>query len=321
MKPQLKKTTQASCILAGLILGFAAAPASAQICAVTDPVFLAEGPVSAATADGAGGGTITAMGITFQVTPTTPVASATAALSMAQFAGNGADPFPGRVQPGFLGATVIATGCVKTGPAGPFAVADDVFSDVKENVMLGVVTAPLVVDALGGRTFGADGTQVKMLTDARMPAGPITNPFGFPIVETSVVAGANVSVEGYFSNDGSNVLHAWAVETDGALTQPATPQISIQRFRCANDIEIRGGIYPTPGSACNFTAPLSLALFDGAGAPIPFDSRTDLDVVNGVAPTADFCSYRLRPAVAQCPAVVTVKLLNGTAVVAEATAP
>jgi hypothetical protein len=310
-------------LLPALIFGLAASGASAQICSPLDPVFLAEGPVTSVVDLGGGNGTITAMGVTFQVLPETPIASPTASLTMSQFAST--VPFPGRTQGGYLGATVIATGCVKNGANGPYAVADDVFSDVAENVVLGVVTAPLTgtaADGSGG-SFGVNNRPVSRLTDARMPAAPVANAFGFPVTPESVAVGAQVAVEGYYSNDGSGVLHVWDTEVaGGTLAAPNTPQVSIQRFRCANTILIRGGIYPTPGQACNFGNPYSLALFDGAGNPIPFDAGKDLDVVNGVpGPDEQFCAYTLRPAVTQCPAEVKVELRNAGVPIAEATAP
>lgn len=313
LPPPSLARTRGGLLWPALLLGLTAAPASAQICAVADPVFLAEGPVSAVTYNPAdGSGTITAMGVTFRVTPQTPVSTPTAVLNMEKFADP--TPFPGRSQGGFLGATVIATGCVKFEAGVPVAVADDVFSDVKENVVLGVVTAPLADGA-----FGANGQPVKQLTDARMPAHPIANAFGFPVTPESVTVGSNIALEGYYGDQDPKALNVWAVELDGGQLVDSGPQISIQRYRCTNDIELRGGIYPANG-ACTFGAPLSLALFDGNNNPIPF-SANDLDVVNGVAPTAEFCSYRLRPAVAQCPAEVRVELrLNGSKI-AEAKAP
>jgi hypothetical protein len=302
--------------LAALFAAGIASPAISQICDPLEPVFLAEGPVSNVVDLGSGNGRITAMGVTFQVLPETPIHTPTAALTMTGFADQA--NFPGRNQSGFLGATVIATGCVKGG----VAVADDVFSDVAENVVLGVVTAPLTGaagDGSGG-SLGVNNRNVARLTDARMPAGDIANMFGFPVTPESVTVGTNIAVEGYYGDDG--VLHVWDSEVDGGtLVAPAVPQVSIQRFRCANDIEIRGGIYPLPGGTCNFGAPFSLGLFDGAGVAIPFDADEDLTIVNGIAPAQQFCSYRLRPAVTQCPAEVRIVLLNAGVPVAEATAP
>jgi hypothetical protein len=308
---------QLSSIPAALLMALAAPGVLAQatpICDAADPVFLAEGPISNVSLDGAGGGAITAMGVTFQVPAAAPVSTPTAALTLDQFADP--TPFPGRSQGGFLGATVIANGCVKINAGVPTAVATDVFSDVAENVVLGVVTAPLT-----GATFGVDGTPTTLLADARMPAGPIANAFGFEVTPESLAVGANVAVEGYYSNDGSGVLNVWAVEVDGGtLVNAADAQISIQRFRCANDVQVQGGIYLGAGAACTFAAPFSLALFDGAGNPIPF-APGDLDVVNGIAPSVEFCSYRLRTPVAQCPAEVRVELRNNGTPIAEATAP
>lgn len=315
-KPPCKQTGFLRRAIFALCAVGMATPALSQICDPLEPVFLAEGPVSNVVDLGGGNGRITAMGVTFEVRPDTPVSTPTAALTLTQFAAQ--TNFPGRNQAGFLGATVIATGCVKNG----VAVADDVFSDVAENVVLGVVTAPLTGtagDGSGG-TLGVNDRTVSRLTDDRMPAGEIANMFGFAVTPASVAVGTNIAVEGYYGNDG--VLHVWDTEVDGGtLIEPSLPQVSIQRFRCANDVEIRGGIYPVPGAACNFGAPFSLALFDGQGVQIPFDADEDLLVVNGVAPNQQFCSYRLRPTVTQCPAEVRVELRSAGAPVASATAP
>lgn len=302
-----------------LLLALAAnVPALAQTaCVPTDPVFMAEGPLSAIESDGMGGLLITSLGVPITVTPATAISTPTnPALSLADFAST--QRFPGRTQEGFLGATVIASGCVKfredTPQPTPYALASEVTSDVSENVLLGVVTA-----GLNNGAFGADGTTVQMLDDSRMPAKPMANAFGFDIDPTSVAPGMNVAIEGYYA---SGVLHAWSVEVDGAkLADASSPQVSIQRFGCAGDIELRGGIYLANGGACSFGGGYSLALIDaGTQTAIPF-AQGDLAVTNGVAPTAEFCSYRLRPRVAQCPASVTVRLLLNGVPIAEATAP
>lgn len=302
-----------------LLLALAAnGPALAQVgCAPTDPVFMAEGPLSAIEGTAGGGLLITSLGVPIEVTPATVIGTPTRSpLTIAEFADE--KPFPGRTQKGFLGATVIASGCVKLREGNPqpepYALAETVDSDVSENVLLGVVTGPL-----SAGEFQADGTRVQLLDDSRMPARPMSNAFGFEIDPTTVAPGMNVAIEGYYA---SEVLHAWSVEIDGArLADANTPQISIQRFGCAGDMELRGGIYLANGGACSLAGGYSLALFDaGTQTAIPF-AAGDLDVTNGVAPAAEFCSYRLRPRVTQCPASVTVRLLLNSVPIAEATAP
>ncbi len=305
--------------VAAVLLAAAGLPALAQVCDPADPPFLAEGPIAAVSSnggDGTVGGSMTSMGVTFEVLPNANVHTPTATLDMNAFAST--QPFPGRTQAGFLGATVQATGCVKTGPNGPIAYADDVFSDVSEHVVLGVVTT-----AFSGGTFGVNGTTTKLLTDPRMPADPIMNAFGFELAPESLAVGVNASVEGYYANDGSGELHVWAVEVDGGtLADPGTHQISIQRFDCGSDLEIRGAIYLTTPS-CSFGAPYSLALF-GDGQQIPLNTNRDVSVTNGVAPNSAFCTYRLRPDLppgGQCPASIKVELRSNGTSVAEATAP
>lgn len=316
--PQLLR--EAVRVAPALLLVSAAVSVSAE-CLVTDPVFLAEGPISAVTAadgvapDGvtATVGTITSMGVVIHVPPEAPVTSPTAILDMATFAD--ATPFPGRDLGGYLGATVISEGCVKfsaADPLVPFALAENVFSDVAENVMLGVVTGPFVA---GTGTLEVNGTPVALLSDARMPNLGINNPFGLPVTTDSITVGGDIAVEGYYGDDGT--LHVWDVEVaNGTLVDAVNPQISIQRFRCANEIRVLGGIYlGTP--TCSFNG-YAIDLFDGVGNPLPIDN---LDVLDGLAPDPAFCSYDLQVAVDPCPESIRVVLRQGATPLAEATAP
>jgi hypothetical protein len=318
-------------IASATLLAFAATPAFAQLgpCVATDPPFLAEGPIEAVSGNPDGSGTVTAMGITITVPAGTPVYTPTADLGGMQGFAAGT-PFPGRTQPGFIGGTVISTGCVKTDASGNLVFqADDVTSDVNENVLLGVVTSsPTSNEAPIG--FGVQGTQVEMLTDARMPAEHLKNAFGFEVIPTTVPVGASAAVEGYFATDGSGVLHAWAAEVGGGdLVDPVNPQVSILRSRCDGELRVQGAIYQgdadgvAPAPACNFAAPYSLRLYNAdANQEILFVDGDQLDVINGVAPDAQFCSYTMRLRSigdAACPPNVRVDLLQSGVVIASAT--
>lgn len=313
-------------IVSATLLAYAATPALAQIgpCVATDPPFLAEGPISAVTANGLAG-TITSMGMTITVPETAPVSTPTAALDMARFADS--TPFPGRAEPGFVGGTVIATGCVKTDANGAHVyLADSVSSDVNENVMLGIVTGLPTVDAEQKVRLEVLGTPVELLQDARMPAHHLSNLYGMEIIPESVVPGNEISIEGYYGDTDPKTLHAWAAEVGGGnlVLVSDAPQVSIQRFRCAGDLSLLGGIYfgAAAGPSCNFDRSRhSLRLFNvEANQQIPFNSADTklLDVIPGVTPDEEFCSYRLDIQPAACPANIRIELLQDGQIIATA---
>lgn len=319
-------------IVSALLLCGIASPTLAQVCDPLDPPFLAEGPISAVIANLDLSGTITSMGIPITVPNTAPVTTPTAVLDMAIFA----DPtaFPGRAAGGFVDGTVIATGCVKLDPAGGTNhtyLADNVTSDVNENVLLGVVTATPTVDSTTGAvSLAVLGTPVDLLQDPRMPAEPLRNFFGFPVDPVTVPLLAAASVEGYFG-DADNRLHAFLVEVDGGqLADPVNPQISIQRFRCTGDLQVQGGLFlgdpdgTAPAPACVFTnPPYSVRLFNAeADQEIPF-AAGDLDVLNGdPLASPEFCTYDLRFEPPVCPTNVRIELLlNGVVIATASTTP
>ncbi len=321
----MRFNSKLSVISSALLMLGAASGASAQVvtCAAGDPVFLVEGPVSAVTPPDANGvGTITAMGVTFQVPPGIPVVTPTnSELGMAGFADQ--TPFPGRDQPGFIGATVTANGCVKFtagDPAAtppvlpqPFAVAGDVISDVNENVLLGAVSANT------GTVVSILGTPVSVLTDARMPGPTVTvngavvgtwTRGGIPVTTESIPLGANAALEGYFANDGT--YYVWSVDVAGGTPRLNVAQTGIIDVRCGpvgapGRLQVTGGSF-TPSTitpaACNET----LTFVNAADPNIVFGTGTVLATV----PPSAFCEYLVRFDVAACPANVTVLNSNGS---------
>jgi hypothetical protein len=189
-----------------------------------------EGPISAvtklvdcglATPPDTITGTITVMGVTVNIPCSAVIKSPTAALNINQL--RNPTPLPGRSpRRGFLGGTAIINGA--TDVAG-VPVADDVFVEPAENVMIGPVTA--------GIPFSVLGTEVVQLTDLRIPSTGAFNQFGFEVDLATVPVGALASVEGYFGSDLK--LYAFLIETTGGtLVNPAAPQVSIQRAQCGN---------------------------------------------------------------------------------------
>jgi len=198
---------------------------------------------------------------------------------------------------------------MNVGP-GAYAVATEVFSDVNENVMLGVVTG-----GLDNGSFEVNEQPVRLLTDERMPNLGVFNAFGFEVDPASITVGSGIAIEGYYATDTSGILYVWDAEVNGGdLADPGNPQISIQRYRCSpNDLRLQGGLYPVPRGNCpaDFTgAGYSLEIFNVDGtAPvrIPFelDGRNRLNVIPDPEFT-EFCSYslRVRSGVIACPADV-----------------
>lgn len=284
--------------------------AASAVCLVTDPVFLAEGPVTALPVDnGDGTGLITSMGIPIQIPAGIPVATPTnSALGVAGLADP--TPFPGRVEDGFIGATIIATGCVKFDAAGAaFAEADNVFSDVSENVLLGVVTAN------DGTDIEVLGTPVEILADPRMP-GPVDsggNPtwtrLGIPVQTGSIPLGANAALEGYYADDG--VYHVWSVDVDAGTPVDNVAQTGIAEFRCGpagtvGSMRVFGGSFtPVDPNNCGET----VTVVDARNEEIVFGSGVTVPT----APPSAFCEYQLRFDGVICPADITVLNSNGSA--------
>jgi hypothetical protein len=155
-----------------------------------------EGPISAVVDNGDGTATITVMGVPVLIPADAPINSPTVLLTPALLAD--ATPLPGRTLPGFIGATAIINGQT----VGGVNVADDVFVEPAENVLIGTVTAANCTNA---DCSGPDdsltvlGTPLSRLTDVRMLAGPPANAFGFAIdLSGGALVGSLVSAEGYF---------------------------------------------------------------------------------------------------------------------------
>jgi hypothetical protein len=220
---------------AAIALAAAATPARAQVPVADTEI---EGPISAIDVTN---GTITVMGITITVPPGTPVRTPTkTGLSLADFA---TGKMPGRSEEGFIGGTAIITG---ESVGGTF-VANDVFSDLFEHVVVGEATAPEVTTK-GVERLTVNGMKVRRSTDPRMPGAPPINGFGLRIDPESVQEGTLVAAEGYYSK-GQNTLLYHALEADSAdLVDQVNTQVSILRADCRirgggrDEVEVRGGV-------------------------------------------------------------------------------
>jgi hypothetical protein len=221
-------------------------------------IFSVEGPLQSITDNGGGNGTMVCNGVTLQISPATVINSPTASLTLAQlvstdpFANSGFNPVSGAARAGFIGSTCIVDGNNDAGPN----VADSIFVEVAENVLVGPVSnmSPLAVL----------GAPIELTTDARMPSTKlaaglfnaagvhpgsvevIRNQFGFGVDPMSIPVGDLSGAEGYLGTDGK--LYAHTFESTGGTVVDLTSRASIQRANCRNEpaggddsVEIRGG--------------------------------------------------------------------------------
>lgn len=330
------------------MLSAASAAALAGICATANaqvqvPIEI-EGPLTAYTATTTTSGTLNVMNNTVRVDANTEFVSPTGSRSsITRPNGNPlfnvtqwmrGETYNGRRRPGLLGGTVIVTGVFDT--ATNTILASEVFSDVAENVILGVVTesncTSAQCDAAGDyiRGNGPTGPVFIPNKDPRLTALPITDAGLFkldltkgPLVGTAA-APTTFGGEGYFSDDkifpvgsatpAEQALVYWAFELGenrpDLLATPGVPEISSLRIRCTEGsrIEVRGFVH-APVNADGTPA-------GGAGMPVNGGqgrirvtmtvngvTQTFLDE-DGAPPTADLPAtygvYRLRQDVTDC---------------------
>ncbi len=271
-----------------LLKSAAAAVALAGVCATAtaqgvDVEIEIEGPLSAYTATTATSGALTVMNNRVLVNSATEFVSPTGSRSsilrpgtrnplynMTQWMRGGT--YNGRVRPGLLGGTVIVTGVFNS--LTQTITASEVFSDVAENVILGVVTdARCSTAKCDGPTDyirgnGPTGPVFIPNKDPRLTALPITDGGLFELDFTRAAPNALVGTgaapttfagEGYFSDDKifpvdapaplEQALVYWAFELGEArpdlIANPTIPEISSLRVRCTEGsrIEVRGFVH------------------------------------------------------------------------------
>jgi hypothetical protein len=218
-------------------MGLLAAPAPAmQLPAGEVEV---EGPLTAVDplAD-----TITIMGIVINVPPGTPIATPTAVgITLDDLVGF---TLPGRGGlDGFLGGTGIVLGT--TGPGG--VVADDVFVEPAENVILGAVTENTIPagGSLGDGTFSILGVPLLPIDHPTLPL--VATLEGFEVDLATVPVGSLAVVEGFFGLDGN--MYATIIETTAGQPVGDPNQTSIFLAKCkpTGRLEVRG-TSTTPGT-------------------------------------------------------------------------
>jgi len=243
-------------------------------------------------------------------------------------------PFlPGRSQRGFIGGTAIAIGTWDPtgGPLGTgIMVADDVFTEPAENVVLGVITSNLcsTPNCDGETDFirGSNGPVMLPIDDRRMPANDIRVDSGFALDLTSAdLVGVPYGMEGYYGDrnvatpDGANekALHYFILDLTGPLdaflANKDIHEVAVERANCrvGDELEIRGAVHSplepdgtpsdTVGSAkgviqANFVLP--------NGNPV---TRFSTDIVPDVAPGPSATStFQLQTNLPNCPTSVEV---------------
>jgi hypothetical protein len=244
---------------------------------------------------------MTVMDIRVEVPEGTPITSPSRSLNSRLL--SAPRRFPGRSERGFIGGTGIIIG--QTDGVSP-VVADDVFVEPAENVIVGVVTenVPPVGEPVDNAPSGIElqGVPVVFLHDNRMPFDAVTDICGFEIDSASLTAGIPASAEGYFGDRGDPAFYAFLFEAEGGTLVEEGLQVSVTRARCDGDggrLEVIGCSTVTAGDV-RITAP-------GGGIV----ARADLE-----AGDLGFGAYRARVDVEDlpggvCPSRVVARLTVG----------
>ncbi len=331
----------------------AAAAAMSGVCATASAQILVEieGPMSAYVATTGNTGTMTVMNNKIAVDANTVFASPTetrADLFARRLPGGGrelneagavynvsnwmrGDMFDGRRQRGFIGATVIVTGTVD--PVTGVVTAQEVFSDISENVVLGAVYENLCTNAACNdpgnfiRGNGPLGPAFVPNADKRLPALPITDAGLFELnlafKNLGVSSGIITSFggEGYFTQDpvpvgdgAEQAIVYYAFELGenrpDLLATPGIPEISTLRVRCTEGsrLEVRGFVHAPTDATGAPTGGAGMPQSGGVGRiratmTVNGTTLTFLDEDNA-PPVADvpatYGVYQLRQDVAAC---------------------
>jgi hypothetical protein len=243
----MKSTVTLKSFLAVALLALTgAAQALAQV-----PAAL-EGTISAITRNATTGvATMTVIGVSVRVTPTTPITTPTATLTTTQLRSTAL--LPGRTQGGFIGGTAIINGTWNA-TANRFD-ATEVFVEPAENILLGVVTA----NSAG--QLSINGVRVVPIptTELRMPSLPMRNEIGVAVIPSTVPVGAQAAAEGYYAG---GVFNAFIIDVSAGTPVSSTPQVTILRAQGrertrnttrGDELDIRGGATTAHANGANQT--------------------------------------------------------------------
>lgn len=340
-----------------IILAAASAVAITGACAVASaqvvPLEL-EGPVSAYQAITPESGIITIMGQSVLVDENTAFVTPTSDKTQTQRPNNPnrpltatqwmrGDAFEGRRRPGFLGGTLIIDGVwdplMNAGAGGIYAL--EVFSDIAENVILGVITAnSCATPACNGPNDFIEGNgSVKFVDnkDQRLPAQPIVDAGLFELNLTGAnLVGTTFGGEGYYSDDpvyprsapAEQALVYWDFELGeirpDLLLRKNQREVSVLRVRCnvGDRLEVRGWVHQRvnasgvsiDGNANVGTIRVTMRIPGQANIV-----RTQADFA--LEPNPAYARYQLRADVPNCAEEVQVEWVIGGISVATIDAP
>lgn len=235
--------------------------------------------------------TMTVMGITVSIPTDAPINSPTKALTMGELADQ--TPLPGRSLPGFIGGTAIINGLTAGDPLNLTGqnIAEDVFVEPAENVLLGEVTIN------DGVNLSVSGVTLIRLDDTRIPSGAPIDANGLAIDLATTQVGSEAAAEGYFGDDG--IFHYFLIEAVGEPVACAgtgcrpADAVSIARARCrdGDEIRVQGGVADVDGEL---------------GASVSIEGFGTAPVISDPATGEVTYSFRGR-GVNACPATVTVR--------------
>lgn len=247
------------------------------------------------------------------------------------------DRLPGQRRRGFLGGTAIVIG--NWDDTLQAIVADDVFTEPAENVILGVVTDNLCTapncDGEDNFIQGSQGPVLAPLTDIRIAAGDLVDEGGFLVdVTDEDLVGVAFAAEGYYTDDEvivpdtsgapgdtrtiSGVHNYFHLELAGfngqLLANPDDREISALRVTCepGGRLEIRGNLHARVDAETGaiddplgtVTTGIVQAQYD-LGAPLGATSGIDAVDVN-----SPFGEYRVRTDLPVCPTTLDVRWQN-----------
>jgi hypothetical protein len=282
-------------------------------------------------------GEMKVMGTTIKVranalihTPGTASTNTETAIELLQGFSRSAPPLPGRSTGGFIGGTAIVIG----ESIGGTMYANDVFSDMFENVIVGEATGRVVVTGETVKQMSINNMAIMRSTDWRLTASAPINEFGLKIRPNSIVTGTLAAAEGYYSSDKSVLYYHTLAADNATLANTERTQVSIMRADCRvrgrgrDEIEVRGGTVNPADASVQIRIPVLNA--DGtpavnANGQIRFSSIGSVQAVpdNTVTPPqglyrADFDTLDLPGGV--CPTLVRAVILAGPDAPNQATA-
>jgi len=281
--------------------------ASAQL------AFALEAPARLIASNGAGGATLTVGGTVLNLPSGVGAPVVTGPNGVLSYADliNPA-PLPGRIEAGFVGSFVTATGA--TTPAGVVTVGTVDFQPGIAEIA-GAVTAN-TLGTVGG-SLVVNGTTCVLNADPRLPIGRVINDLGLPINAAAILPGAAALVAGYPATDGTGTFYCYSIEIIGVA--PAAPGLAIgveQARANGGVVTVRGGIAGLPLTLAR-TAVVTVSIFAPGATPTaaPVLIGTVNATAGALAGTRVF-SFKSAKALAVVPQTVYAQVTVGTGVAA-----